>query len=150
MPPRIEFALVAGSLAVVLAMVGLWLMVRREFGEMLGLVAPAAGIAAALSALWTGRWRLFVGCRRRYWPTIGLAFFTVLVAMALFVLAVALQAWFQLPEGPVSGRLLRALDNGALLGFFALVIGGVPAWLLMLPVSTRYLRRQRLRLEPTR
>lgn len=135
MPPRLEFALLAGVLAAALAASAQWLMAVRDFGWP---IVPAAGLAAAASAAWTSGWRL-VECRARPgWRCFGLAFFTVLIAQVCFIVLVA--AFFLLME-PGWG-VLRAIESAALFGLLALAMGGVPALLLTVPLALRHLRRR--------
>ena len=89
MSARLYYALSTGALALLMAVV-LILLVGRDSAMQdayAWIFAATVGACGLLGGLWVGRWRWLVHAGGRVWRPLGVAFFTVLVALgAMFLL----------------------------------------------------------------
>ncbi|MCW4453425.1 hypothetical protein OK348_01225 [Flavobacterium sp. MXW15] len=142
MNPRLEYALLAGALAFTLAVAAGLLLDFRMKNDFLWQLGAMAGVAALLSAAWVGGWRWLVDARRRGWRLLGMVFFTVLVAMALFFpLCMGLLAILD----STGFALLQQAEMAAVFVVFAAYLGTLPAMLFTTPLAWRFLRRRERR-----
>ena len=141
MTPRLEYALSAGALAIVLVLMAGRLFDFDPGNAFLWWLAATAGASAAIAAAWVCRWRWVSRARSGLARLAGTVSCTVLVAMALFFpLCVGLSAFLS-PEEPVVAWFYGA----AVFGAFAVVFGTLPALLATTPLAWRFLRRRNLR-----
>lgn len=138
MSARLYYALSTGALALLMAVI-LILLVGRDSAMQdayAWIFAATVGACGLLGGLWVGRWRWLVHAGGRVWRPLGVAFFTVLVALgAMFLLYMVLLGVTD------AGDWREAAEVAAFIVCFGALFCGLPAVLLTLPLAGLFLRR---------